>query len=45
MAAQVRRSGAIDSGNRMFRSSPPAFFELVDRHIAPAMRHVGLADR
>jgi TolB-like protein/tetratricopeptide (TPR) repeat protein len=29
----------------MFRSSPPAFFELVDRHIAPAMRHVGLANR
>jgi Predicted integral membrane protein len=29
----------------IFRSSPPAFFDLVDRHIAPAMRLVGLADR
>jgi len=26
----------------IFRSSPPAFFDLVDRHIAPAMRRVGL---
>ena len=29
----------------MFRSSPPAFFALVDRHIVPAMHHVGLPDR
>jgi tetratricopeptide (TPR) repeat protein len=28
----------------IFRSSPPAFFDLVDRHIAPAMRRVGLAE-
>jgi TolB-like protein/tetratricopeptide (TPR) repeat protein len=29
----------------MFRSSPPAFFALVDLHIAPALRKVGLPDR
>jgi tetratricopeptide (TPR) repeat protein len=35
----------IQRYREMFRSSPPAFFELVDRHIVPAMRRVGLADR
>jgi tetratricopeptide (TPR) repeat protein len=35
----------IQRYREMFRSSPPAFFELVDRHIAPALRKVGLAER
>ena len=32
----------IQRYREMFRASPPAFFELVDRHIAPALRKVGL---
>ena len=35
----------IQRYRQIFHSSPPAFFDLVDRHIAPAMRRVGLADR
>jgi adenylate cyclase len=35
----------IQRYREMFRSSPPAFFDLVDRHIVPALRHVGVADR
>ena len=35
----------IQRYREMFRSSPPAFFDVVDRRIVPAMRRVGLADR
>jgi len=35
---------SIQRYREMFRSSPPAFFELVDRHIAPALRKIGLAE-